>query len=85
MIEMVETYDISGLVMHSNRSCKPYSLGQVEVRRLVSEKTGVPGLLIESDMCDSRAFAAEPIRTRIQAFMETIECSGRRQLVQAQG
>jgi hypothetical protein len=29
-------------------------------------------LLIESDMCDARAFAAEPVKTRIQAFMETL-------------
>jgi benzoyl-CoA reductase/2-hydroxyglutaryl-CoA dehydratase subunit BcrC/BadD/HgdB len=58
--------------MHSNRSCKPYSLGQYAIKRAVTERTGVPGLLIESDMCDARAFAAEPVKTRIQAFMETL-------------
>jgi benzoyl-CoA reductase/2-hydroxyglutaryl-CoA dehydratase subunit BcrC/BadD/HgdB len=77
MIEMIQAYEVSGFVMHGNRSCKPYSLGQVEIRRLVAEHTGAPGLLIEADMCDARAFAPEAVRTRIQAFMETMECAGR--------
>jgi benzoyl-CoA reductase/2-hydroxyglutaryl-CoA dehydratase subunit BcrC/BadD/HgdB len=58
--------------MHSNRSCKPYSLGQYDMKRLVSERTGRPGLIIEADHCDPRAYAEEPIKTRVQAFMETL-------------
>ena len=85
MTDMIQAYDVSGFVMHGNRSCKPYSLGQVETRRLVTEMTGAPGLLIEADMCDSRAFAPEPIRTRIQAFIETLESSGREMRGEAQG
>jgi benzoyl-CoA reductase/2-hydroxyglutaryl-CoA dehydratase subunit BcrC/BadD/HgdB len=72
MVELITSFGAHGFVMHSNRSCKPYSLGQYAIRRLVTERTGVPGLVIESDMCDSRAFAVEPIKTRIQAFMETL-------------
>jgi len=59
-------------VMHCNRSCKPYSLGQYAIKRYVMERTGVPGLIIESDMCDARSFASEAVRTRIQAFMEAL-------------
>ena len=72
MIGLVEEYDVDGFVMHSNRSCKPYSLGQYEIKRVVSERTGVPGLIIEADMCDSRAYADAPIKTRMQAFMEML-------------
>ena len=72
MIGLVEEYDVDGFVMHSNRSCKPYSLGQYEIKRIVSERTGVPGLIIEADMCDSRAYADAPVKTRIQAFMEML-------------
>jgi len=72
MARLIAEYQVDGFVMHSNRSCKPYSLGQYAIRRAVTERTGVPGLLIESDMCDARAFAAEPVKTRIQAFMETL-------------
>ena len=73
MIDLMEEYNADGFVMHSNRSCKPYSLVQGIIRRKVMAKTGVPGLLIEADMADQRVFAEEPTRNRIQAFLETVE------------
>ena len=62
-----------GLVMHNNRSCKPYSLGQSVIRRLVTEATGLPALFFEGDMGDVRMYAEEQTNTRIQAFLETLE------------
>ncbi|MBM4429917.1 MAG: 2-hydroxyacyl-CoA dehydratase [Chloroflexi bacterium] len=72
MARLISDYDVHGFVMHNNRSCKPYSLGQYAVKRALTEHSGVPGLILESDMCDARSFAAEAVRTRIQAFMETL-------------
>lgn len=72
VIEMVHKYDVQGVVMHSNRSCKPYSLGQMDIRRIVEERTGVPSLIIEADMVDERQFSESQIATRIDAFMEMI-------------
>jgi benzoyl-CoA reductase/2-hydroxyglutaryl-CoA dehydratase subunit BcrC/BadD/HgdB len=62
--------------MHSNRSCKPYSLGQYDIMRQVSQRSGVPGVIIEADMCDSRVYSEEQVKTRIQAFMETLDAAG---------
>ncbi len=78
MVDLVERFQVDGIVFHSNRSCKPYSLGQYDLRRIVSERTGKPGLIIEADMCDTRAYAEEPLKTRIQAFMETLDTFDRR-------
>jgi len=72
MRDIVEQYSIDGVIFHSNRSCKPYSLGQQEVRELLTEWTGVPGVIIEADMTDERAFAEGPFLTRIEAFLETL-------------
>ncbi len=72
MVKLIAEYDVTGFVMHCNRSCKPYSLGQYAIKRAVTERTDVPGLIIESDMCDSRTFAREAVRNRVQAFMETL-------------
>ena len=72
MVDLVRRFDVDGIVFHSNRSCKPYSLGQYDIRRIVTGRTGVPGLVIEADMCDTRAYTEGPIKTRIQAFMETL-------------
>lgn len=76
MVRMVREFDVDGVVFHSNRSCKPYSLGQYDLRRIVERETGVPSLVLEADMCDMRAFAESQLNTRIQAFMESLD--GRR-------
>ena len=72
MTDLVDRFAVDGIVLHSNRSCKPYSLGQYELLRQVSEQTGVPGLILEADMCDTRLYAEEPINNRIQAFLDVL-------------
>jgi benzoyl-CoA reductase/2-hydroxyglutaryl-CoA dehydratase subunit BcrC/BadD/HgdB len=76
VVSMADKYGVDGVVMHSNRSCKPYSLGQYDIQRMVEERRGLPSLMIEADMVDERAFAESQIDTRIDAFMEVIR--GRR-------
>ncbi len=41
MSKMIKEYQIDGLVIHSDRSCKPYSVGQYDLKRLLSERLGV--------------------------------------------
>ena len=66
-------YSCDGILYHSMRSCKRYSLGQPITRREVSEKTGLPGVIVEGDMCDQRSFSDEQAWTRIDAFLELID------------
>ncbi|OQW97008.1 MAG: 2-hydroxyglutaryl-CoA dehydratase [Desulfobacteraceae bacterium A6] len=73
VIEMIDKYDADGFVMHSNRSCKPYSLGQYDIQRIVQEKKKIPTLIIEADMVDERSFSESQIETRIDAFMEVLK------------
>ncbi len=73
VIEMIDIYSIDGFVVHSNRSCKPYSFGQYEIMKKVQEAKGIPCLMIEADMLDARAFSESQIETRIDAFMEIIK------------
>ncbi|MCL7453110.1 MAG: 2-hydroxyacyl-CoA dehydratase family protein [Anaerolineae bacterium] len=73
--DLVQRFEVDGMVFHSNRSCKPYSLGQYELLDQVSARTGVPGLVIEADMCDTRFYASEPTKNRIQAFLDLLEAS----------
>jgi bcr-type benzoyl-CoA reductase subunit B len=73
VIQLIDRYDVRGLVMHSNRSCKPYSFGQYDIQRIVREKRGIPTLVIEADMVDPRSFSEAQIQTRIDAFLEMIE------------
>ena len=71
--QMIAKYDVDGVVMHSNRSCKPYSLGQYDIQRLIQQKDAIPTMLIEADMVDERSFSESQIENRIDAFMEVIK------------
>jgi len=72
ILEMAKKYNADGLVIHSNRSCKPYSLGQYDIQKIVQKKMHIPTLVIEADMVDERIFAESQIETRIDAFIEML-------------
>ena len=70
MCQLIEDYDLDGFIMFSVRSCKRYSLGQLVSKEIVSERTGVPGVVIEGDMVDSRLYNEAQIQTRVDALLE---------------
>jgi bcr-type benzoyl-CoA reductase subunit B len=70
---LIKEYEVDGLVIHSARSCKPYSVGQYDIKRLLMERIGVPSVVIEADIADSRVYAEEQTRTRLEAFFEAVE------------
>ncbi len=70
---MVREYQADGVILHSDRSCKPYSIGQIDQRNRLGTETGVPALLLEADHTDPRAFAEGPAQSRLEAFLELLE------------
>ena len=70
---MIDKYDADGVIMHSNRSCKPYSFGQYDIKKIIRQQRDLPVLLIEADMLDERSFAESQVDTRIDAFMEMLK------------
>jgi len=70
---LIERYGAHGFIMHSNRSCKPYSLGQLDLKREVTKLTGKPGLMIEADHTDSRSYAPKQVEKQIQIFLDIIK------------
>jgi len=73
ILDLLTRFSVDGIVVHSNRSCKPYSLGQYDIKRLIYEKTGIPSLVLEADMTDARVYSDAQVKTRIEAFMETLQ------------
>jgi len=73
IMALAEKYSADGLVIHSNRSCKPYSLGQYDIQKIVQKKMNIPTLIIEADMVDERNFSESQIETRIDAFIEMLK------------
>jgi benzoyl-CoA reductase/2-hydroxyglutaryl-CoA dehydratase subunit BcrC/BadD/HgdB len=67
---LAKDYGVDGAVLHSDRSCKPYSIGQVDLKARLAADLGIRVLLLEADHSDSRAWAAERGELALTAFME---------------
>ncbi len=62
-----------GIVMHALRSCRGTTIGQVYNRNLIQERSDVPVIFLESDMCDVNSFSEEVWKTRLEALFEMLE------------
>ncbi len=72
MKQMVDDFRLDGVLLHSDRSCKPYSLGQIDQRMKLIHDMGISGLILECDHNDSRVFSEEQVSNRIKAFAEML-------------
>ncbi len=73
MAEAVETLGVDGIVFASNRSCKPYSITQIDQMKQMTETLGIPAVMIDVDHADARKFSQETAYLRIEALLESIE------------
>ncbi len=73
MERLMRDYRVDGLVIHSARSCKPYSVGQYDQKRILLERLSIPSVVIEADIADERAYSEQQTRTRLEAFFEALE------------
>ncbi len=65
-----DDYEADGIVIHSVKSCRSFSVGQADLRETLMAQTGLPTLFIESDLADPRYFQAAMLQNRIDAFFE---------------
>lgn len=72
-VELGRLFQLDGYLYHSNRSCKYISQDIPEVRSAVTEKTGLPGLILEADHNDPRLYAIESLERQIDSFLELLD------------
>jgi bcr-type benzoyl-CoA reductase subunit B len=68
-----EKYAMNGMIMFMNRSCKAVSFAVPTLKDLLVKRTGLPALTFESDMGDQRFYSESQVRTRIEAYFETLD------------
>ena len=59
--------------MHANRSCKPFSLTQPDLRESIYIELDLPVLILEADRTDSRLYNEGIVKERVAAFLEMFE------------
>jgi bcr-type benzoyl-CoA reductase subunit B len=72
LAQLIDEFSLTGFIMHSNRSCKPYSIGMYRLQEEVTKLTGIPGVVIEADQNDPRVYAEAQVETRLEAFIESM-------------
>jgi benzoyl-CoA reductase/2-hydroxyglutaryl-CoA dehydratase subunit BcrC/BadD/HgdB len=73
--EAVETMGVDGIVFASNRSCKVYSIMQLDQQRHFSSKLNIPAVMIDIDHADVRKYSEANAFLRIEALLEKIDAT----------
>lgn len=70
--QLGEHFELDGFLYHSNRSCKWLSQDVLEVRKAVTERTGIPGVILEADHNDPRLYAIEALEQQVDNFLDLL-------------
>ncbi len=81
LVDMIDNYDIDGVVYHPIKSCRTVSTGLADNRRAVMASRDVATLFIESDMMDRRVVSEAQLKNRIDAFFEGLAVRKQRAIV----
>ena len=71
-LELVEKYDIDGVIHFTHWGCRQSSGGEYVIRDTFKKK-GIPMLILNGDGADSRNYSEEQTRLRLDAFLEMLE------------
>lgn len=69
---LVKEYSIKAVLCHANRSCRRSLADIVPLRKELS-KSGIPAVIIESDMANPDFYSKEQVNLRIESFRDTLK------------
>jgi len=72
-LDLFGRYRLNGTIMFLNRSCKALTFGELELRDILTRRTGIPALVFESDMGDPRFYSETQVKTRLEAYFESLD------------
>ncbi|MEE8470963.1 MAG: 2-hydroxyacyl-CoA dehydratase family protein [Dehalococcoidia bacterium] len=66
-------YHVDGIVFHSNRCCRCFTVEQPDVGNILREELGLPSMMFGANMVDPRGYDDAQVKAQIEAFMEMLE------------
>ena len=70
LAQMIEPFQVDGVVYHPIKSCRTVSTGLADNRRALMASRDIASLFIESDMMDRRVVSEAQLKNRADAFFE---------------
>ncbi|MFH1623791.1 MAG: 2-hydroxyacyl-CoA dehydratase family protein [Pseudomonadota bacterium] len=71
--DKVERFGLDGVLYHDAKTCPSNTNNHYGMANRLSERLGIPHLIINGDLNDLRCFSEEQTVTNIEAFVEQIE------------
>jgi len=71
--DKVKRFAIDGMLFHDARTCASNSNNRYGMTKRLTERLGIPHLVINGDLNDLRCYSEEQTVTNIEAFVEQIE------------
>jgi benzoyl-CoA reductase/2-hydroxyglutaryl-CoA dehydratase subunit BcrC/BadD/HgdB len=68
---LAEQFGIDGVVYHAARTCPNNTNSHYDLPQRLTAR-GIPGIVVDGDLCDLRCFSDEQSTTLIEAFLETL-------------
>ncbi len=78
MLDLIEDYQVDGLVMNRAYSCRGFHIGQLYKLDRLSDYSDLPSMIFEYDMVDMTSYSDQDARNRVNEFVDLVEESKRR-------
>jgi benzoyl-CoA reductase/2-hydroxyglutaryl-CoA dehydratase subunit BcrC/BadD/HgdB len=78
ILSLKKRFSLNGFIYHQDRSCKMFSTAMPEIKKMVEEKTGIPGFVLEADHGDPRFYSREKIEKGLNFYFEVLSASSSR-------
>lgn len=72
MATMLKKFSVDGVIYHDAKTCPHNSNSRFGMPQRLTARTGIPHLVINGDLCDSRCFSEEQTTTSLEAFVEQL-------------
>lgn len=73
ILGLQERYHLDGAVYHNDRSCKMFSMAIPEIKRIVQERSGLPGFILEGDHGDPRFLSKELVEKGLANYFDILD------------
>ncbi|MHC5111220.1 MAG: 2-hydroxyacyl-CoA dehydratase subunit D [Planctomycetota bacterium] len=73
LIDMCEGFQIDGIIFHNARTCPNNTNSHFGMPQRLREEVGMPVLVFDGDLTDTRFFSTAQTMTNMEAFVEQLE------------
>jgi len=72
-IPLYLNWDVDGAIIFYNFDCRGVAIYPMMVKKALQDELGIPVLILEGDIYDSRNYTAEQLRTMVETFAEMLK------------